>query len=116
MLLDSILCNHKKLVVPQDGIPGECKYCMMEEGEEIGEFLCSPCKCSGSCGLVHFNCLEKWNQSKVKKSQVKGLTYYNFQKFFCEVCKEQYPKIIEKRGKAFELMPIQMPKGNHLIL
>lgn len=78
MLVDNVLNSHKKIIIPNEVEKGECKYCMMEEGEEDGEFLCSPCKCSGSCALVHFNCLEKWNQSKVKKNQVKGLTYYNF--------------------------------------
>lgn len=52
----------------------------------------------------------------MKKNQVKGLTYYNFEKFCCEVCKEEYPKLIEKGGKVHELMPIQLPEGEHLIL
>lgn len=111
MLVNSLLDSFKKVVVGPESQPGECKYCMQEEGEEVGEFLCSPCKCSGSCGLVHFNCLERWNQSKVKKSQVKGLTYYNFEKFSCEVCKDEYPRLVEKGEKVFELMPIDMPKG-----
>jgi hypothetical protein len=116
LLVDSIVNSHRRLVVDEGKTEGECKYCMMEEGEADGEFLCSPCKCSGSCAAVHFTCLERWNQSKVKKSQVKGLTYYNFDKFFCEVCKEEYPKFIDKGGKTFELMPIDLPKGQHLIL
>ena len=63
--------NNKKIVVEEQPIQSteglECKYCMLPEGTEEGEFLCQPCKCSGTCGLVHFHCLEKWNQSKVKK-------------------------------------------------
>lgn len=94
MLVDTIINSHKQISVSPGKLAGECKYCMLEEGEELGEFLCSPCRCSGSCALVHFSCLEKWNQSKVKKNKVKGLTYYNFDKFFCEVCKEEYPKFI----------------------
>jgi|JI9StandDraft_1071089.scaffolds.fasta_scaffold915869_1 hypothetical protein len=56
--------------------------------------------------MVHFSCLEKWNQSKVKKNKVKGLTYYHFEKFYCEVCMEEYPKMISRAGKNHELMPI----------
>lgn len=76
--------NTKKIVVgpitPEEGETPvlECKYCMMTEGTEPGEFLCTPCKCSGTCGLVHFRCLEKWNQSKVKKEVVGGTLQYNF--------------------------------------
>lgn len=76
--------NNKKILVgelpiteaPHEGL--ECKYCMLPEGTELGEFLCQPCKCSGTCGLVHFHCLEKWNQSKVKKEVVGGTIQYNF--------------------------------------
>ena len=54
--------NNKKIVVgeitsenPTETL--ECKYCMLGENAEEGEFLCKPCKCSGTCGLVHFHCL-----------------------------------------------------------
>ena len=115
-MIDSILNTARRIRVDTAHQEGQCKYCMMEEGQEEGEFLCSPCKCSGSCAQVHFKCLERWNQSKVKKNKVKGLTYYNFEKFFCEVCKEEYPKHIDRGEKTFELMPIQLPKGDHIIL
>lgn len=57
LLVDTILHSGKRLQVGGERQEGECKYCMMEEGEGEHEFLCSPCKCSGSCGLVHFSCL-----------------------------------------------------------
>jgi hypothetical protein len=65
---------------------------------------------------VHFHCLEKWNQSKVKKEVVGGTIQYNFEKFYCEVCKEEYPRFIEKNGVEYELMPIEKPMGQHLML
>ena len=72
----------KKIVVGEnseiDLAKEECKYCYMGQTEEADGFLFRPCKCSGSCGLVHFRCLEKWNQSKVKKEVVGGTIQYNF--------------------------------------
>ena len=114
--ISSIITEPRTLKIEDKHVEGECKYCMMEEGEAADEFLCSPCKCSGSCALVHFHCLEKWNQSKVKKNKIKGLTYYNFEKFYCEVCKDEYPKYIRRGKRTFELMPIDIPKGEHIIL
>ena len=117
MFMDGLLNPTKMITVGQNYYEGDCKYCMMEQGtEQNDDFLCSPCKCSGSCALVHFNCLKKCNQLKVKKNKVEGVSYYNFEKFFCEVCKEEYPKVILRENKKYQLMPIDIPKGDHLIL
>jgi hypothetical protein len=36
-------------------MPESCRYCLEEEGEFI-----SPCRCKGSVGFVHEDCLNKW--------------------------------------------------------
>lgn len=110
--------NKKRIVAEavESGAGVECKYCMLGELEEAGGFLCSPCSCSGTCALVHFSCLEKWNRSKVKKEVVGGTTQYNFDKFNCEVCRAEYPRFIEKDGQEHELLPIDRPQGHHLVL
>jgi len=51
-----------------------CRIC--HEGDNGGERLISPCRCSGSVGLVHRTCIEKW------------LTLVNIDT--CELCKEKY--------------------------
>ena len=43
-----------------------CKICL-EDSEEKDNFLFNPCKCSGSCGTVHLECLLQWISIKVKK-------------------------------------------------
>lgn len=45
-----------------------------------------------------------------------GTIQYNFEKFYCEVCKEEYPRFIEKNGIEYELLPIEKPTGQHLML
>lgn len=52
----------------------------------------------------------------MKKEVVGGTTQYNFEKFYCEVCKDEYPRYIEKAGVEYELLPIEKPKGDHIIL
>ena len=49
--------------------------------EEEDNFLFNPCKCSGSCGTVHFKCLMEWIHFKVKKEVIGGTLHFNFNKF-----------------------------------
>jgi hypothetical protein len=51
-----------------------CRICHCGEGE--GERLISPCHCSGTVGLVHRSCIEKWLSSVNKDS--------------CELCHQKY--------------------------
>ena len=51
-----------------------CRIC--HEGESGGERLISPCRCSGSVGLIHRSCIEKW------------LTIVNND--ICELCRQKY--------------------------
>lgn len=57
-----------------------CKICL-EETETPDNFLFNPCKCAGSCGTVHIECLQYWIQIKVKKETIGGTTHFNFEKF-----------------------------------
>ena len=45
-----------------------------------------------------------------------GTIQYNFEKFYCEVCKDEYPRFIEKDSQEHELMPIEKPTGQHIML
>lgn len=51
-----------------------CRIC--HEGESGGERLISPCLCSGSVGLLHRSCIEKWLSSVNKDT--------------CELCHQKY--------------------------
>jgi len=70
----------------EDGQSKVCKYCMSEI-EDKDNFLFNPCKCSGSCGTVHIECLLKWIQAKVKKEAIGGTMHFSFNKSACEICK-----------------------------
>lgn len=62
---------------PTEAEPKACKICL-EDNEEPENFLFNPCKCSGSCGTVHLECLLQWIRIKVKKEVVGGTLHYNF--------------------------------------
>ena len=59
-----------------------CRICHEDEGTEE---LIDPCECSGSLGLIHTSCLEKW------------LSTSNTDR--CEICK--YTFVIQKKNKPF---------------
>lgn len=63
-------------------IKNACKICL-DETESDDNFLFNPCKCNGSCGTVHYECLTQWINVKVKKEIIGGTLHYNFQKFEC---------------------------------
>ena len=90
-------CNRKILEFTPDLNPKEvnaCKICL-DEVQTAENFLVNPCKCTGSCGTVHIECLQQWIQVKVKKETIGGTVHFNYEKFECEVCKSELPMIIE---------------------
>ena len=88
-------------------IEGEivCRICLGEDDEPQANPLFSPCKCAGSMGVIHLECLREW--LKGKKIQRTGETVSTFfwKNLECELCKERFP------------VEIELPDGrNHLIL
>lgn len=54
--------EHDETVGESEG----CKICLCNEETE-SDPLISPCKCKGSCSMIHVGCLRTWINSKVKK-------------------------------------------------
>ena len=93
---------------------GSCKICLSDEATP-DNFLFSPCKCKGSCELVHLNCLKMWIDSKFKKQVNSIASTYNFTHFECELCKEPFPKTVHHQGKQIEMINIEKPAKPYII-
>lgn len=80
--------------------------------------LISPCKCKGSMEFVHFRCLKLWIDSK--KTQTEGntpvVTFFNFKKLSCELCKEVLPYSIKINNNVYDLISIKKPTNNPYLL
>jgi E3 ubiquitin-protein ligase DOA10 len=51
--------------MPHDiDLEGCCRICLGEEDDALLNPLFSPCKCAGSMGLIHLECLREWLKSK----------------------------------------------------
>ena len=51
------LDDQEAMKVDQD-LEGVCRICLGEDDEGISNPLFSPCKCAGSMGLIHLDCLK----------------------------------------------------------
>lgn len=45
----------------------QCRICWGNENDETNPLIVA-CKCKGTVGLIHFNCLKQWILSKKKRN------------------------------------------------
>ena len=87
-----------------------CRFCWNGETEEQNPLILA-CKCRGSVGLIHFECLKSWIRAqKHTKEHGEDVTSYYWKKFECEICKQSYPYIFKRRNQLFKLIDIKEPK------
>ncbi|XP_015921439.1 E3 ubiquitin-protein ligase MARCHF3 [Parasteatoda tepidariorum] len=82
---DTIVKFPSKLQSPAASSGPICRIC--HEGDDK-EDLVSPCRCTGTVGLVHKKCMERWLSSKCNNTVDK-----------CEIC--NYPFVTIRKPKSF---------------
>ena len=87
-----------------------CRICLCEDNE-IDNPLFAPCKCSGSMGLIHHECLKTWFESKKVTRTSNDVTTYFWKHLECELCKTPFPS--ETRSldgkKILNIIEYQVP-------
>jgi hypothetical protein len=68
-----------------------------------------PCKCTGSVGFLHFECLKDWLDMKVKKYDDGDMVMMSWKNFECELCKEAYPYRFKVDDNLYNLVNIVVP-------
>lgn len=69
---------------------GCCRICLCEDEGIPDDPLVEPCRCSGSIKCVHFQCLERWMQSKCVRKQKNNIKFIKPQNNqLCELCNTQ---------------------------
>ena len=48
----------ERMSLPEEEVP-KCRFCWMQNADKQNPLL-TTCKCSGSVGYIHFNCLKNW--------------------------------------------------------
>lgn len=68
-----------------------CRFCWQTNADEQNPLFTS-CKCIGSVGFIHFNCLRSWLDIKKQMKQSVNFSSYYWKSFECEICKKAYPR------------------------
>lgn len=69
-----------------------CKICWSNDSS-VENPIMTPCKCSGTVGLIHYDCLRSWLNTKCSNKQSSNglVKSYIWKTFECEICKSAYP-------------------------
>ena len=92
-----------------------CRICLCD-GSNDADPLISPCKCTGTMGLVHLKCLQHWFNSKISSRERSSSKSFSWKALECELCKLPYPEKIEVKGTYHSLVEIPKPEGSYVIL
>lgn len=117
----------KGLADIQDELPDhiQCRICWGNEEDEETNPLILACKCKGSVGLIHFQCLKSWvltqKQEKPISQSTQNVRSFYWKRFECEICKHMYPYTFKlSNKKIFKIIDmtneIAQAKGANYIL
>ena len=76
--------------------------------------LLSPCKCTGSMGLIHIECLKEWLKGKKIQRLGEAVSTYFWKNLECELCKTRFPVEIELKNKQkVAILDYEIPVYQH---
>lgn len=92
-----------------------CRFCWASEANESNPLL-GTCKCAGTVGQIHFDCLCSWLNIRRQSKVLQNFTTYFWRAFECEICKTPYPLLMKAKGKNFNLVQYEKPEGDYMVL
>ena len=122
-LINDELRGKTKLTEESEAV---CRICWGTENEDIQNAnsaeeedlnpLISPCKCTGTMGLIHVKCLRGWLETKRTRKEHRKQVIYKFKKLDCELCKQNFPFKITYGNKIVDIVGVDKPEKNYIIL
>jgi len=103
----------------------QCRICWSTEDDSHNNPLILACKCKGTLGLIHFQCLKSW---VLTQKQEKPLTQANlnvrsfyWKRFECEICKTMYPYTFKIGQIIYKIIDLSneitsQTKSNYILL
>ena len=99
-----------------------CRFCWDTTATGLNP-LFSICKCSGSVGYIHFECLRSWLDVKKQMKNSACFQSFYWKSFECEICKKAYPLVLRTQCptgrfgyRTYNLVDYQRPEGDYLVL
>lgn len=96
-------------------ILNSCRICLLDDNDDLNPLI-SPCFCTGTMGVVHVRCLQRWLDSKITQNSHRDVKVYTWRSLNCELCKFKYPSKILVNKNTIDLITIDKPPTNYLIL
>lgn len=92
-----------------------CKICFRADSD-FSDPLMTPCKCSGSMGLIHYSCLKRCIEMKINKKENENYKIFVWKNFECEICLHEYPKYLKYKSYVYNLVDINVPFEQYIIM
>jgi hypothetical protein len=93
----------------------KCRFCWMASASEENPLL-QCCKCAGTVGCIHLECLKSWLEVKRQSKESTNFSSYFWKTFECEICKTAYPLMIKNNKYKYRLVDYQQQKGDYMLL
>ena len=107
--------NSNELLLFELDQGNECRICKDSSSTPYNPLI-FPCKCSGSTGYVHVNCMKAWYDRKMECEIKSEVTTYTINGFECELCREEFSLTHSHYGKPFDLLNINRPNNEPYVL
>lgn len=79
--------------------------------------MITPCKCGGTMGFIHIECLREWLNSKSSQKENSSVRTYCWKALECELCKVRFPdRIFADNGRCIDLISFDKPVGEYIVL
>lgn len=89
----------------------KCWICL--EGDSPDRpFVQNICKCSKNM-TRHVDCLIEWLSKKCERAKMGFITFYDFSRMVCDICKDQFPSVIQYKDKKKMFIDFDPAKINH---
>lgn len=92
-----------------------CRICLSESLHENNPLI-SVCKCAGTMGFIHIECLQQWISSRITTNVTENSVMKYVKSIHCELCKMKLPFIIRANNQCYDLFKGEKPQFPYLIL
>jgi hypothetical protein len=89
----------------------KCWICLEDESSER-PFAQNLCKCAKTMSR-HVDCLIEWLSKKCERSKMGFITFYDFSRMVCDICKTQFPSVIQYKDKKKMFIDFDPKNINH---
>ena len=87
----------------------QCRICWGTENDDQNPLIIA-CKCKGSVGIIHFQCLKNWvltqKQFKGPSATNQNVSSYYWKRFECEICKQMYLYTFKIGMKIYKIIDL----------